>query len=84
MEFVPINLEFWKLFTNFLHKVVLTLKKDVKNFKQWEIFKKCARNSAVDFLYWFVQRVQGLKSTKTLKCTPEENIYYLPFIKLLY
>ena len=33
MEFIPINLEFWKIFINFLHKVDLTLKKDVKNVK---------------------------------------------------
>ena len=33
MEFIPINLEFWKLFINFLHKIVLALKKDVKIFK---------------------------------------------------
>ena len=39
----------------------------------------------MDFLYWFVQRILGLKSTKALKCAPEGNdIYYLPFKKLLY
>ena len=66
--------------------MVLTLKKDVKSFKYWEeIFKEGVKNSAMDFSYWFVLRILRLKSTKTLKCTPEENgIYYLPFKKLMY
>ena len=66
--------------------MVLTLKKDVKSFKYWEeIFKEDVKNSAMDFSYWFVLRILRLKSTKTLKCTPEENgIYYLPFKKLMY